>query len=187
MKNVCKTYNLLERISTLLRSEIRHKGVQQGLHPVHIEVLCYLSRCNKFSNTPASVSEYLGVTKGTISQSISLLESKELLVKVADKVDRRVIHLNLTEKGKNLIEDTMPPTSFTNSLNKLSDDEENTLQWQLESLLKDIQNSRNKSSFSICKTCTYNEPKTPILFYCKLLKEELPRQCGELICKEHKE
>ncbi|MET1255946.1 MarR family winged helix-turn-helix transcriptional regulator [Aliikangiella maris] len=185
MNKIDKTYNLLERISTLFRSEIRLAGIQHGLHPVHIEVLSYLSRCNRLSNTPASVSEYLGVTKGTISQSISLLESKELLEKVADEKDRRVVHLNLTDKGKQLIENSMPPTSFRSPLEKFSEDEVDNLHRLLDTLLNGIQKCNKRAGFSHCKTCVFNSPKSPSEFYCELTKEELPWEDGYLICREH--
>lgn len=62
-----ETFKLIERISSLLRSEERKKYAAIGLQPIHGQVLEYLSKCNKYSNTHASVAEYFGLTKGTVA------------------------------------------------------------------------------------------------------------------------
>ena len=52
-------YELIECMTALIRSEERKKCTELGLQPVHFQVLNYLSRCNKYSNTPASVAQGL--------------------------------------------------------------------------------------------------------------------------------
>ena len=71
---------------------------------VHVEIIQYLSSCNLYSNTAQALSEYLGQTKGSISQTISNLEKNGLLKKSQDRNDKRVYHLELTFKGKQLSE-----------------------------------------------------------------------------------
>ena len=44
------------------------------LEPVHLATLRYLCNCNRFSNTASAITEYLGQTKGTISQTLKVLE-----------------------------------------------------------------------------------------------------------------
>ena len=39
-------------------------------------VLFYLNQANRFSNTPQALTEYLGLTKGTVSQTVLVLESR---------------------------------------------------------------------------------------------------------------
>jgi len=90
---------LLERLGLLLRTERRRRSSSHGLSEVHLALLDYLARCNRFSNTPGAASEYLGITKGTISQSIKLLESRGLVRKQTDKEDKRITRLTLTRKG----------------------------------------------------------------------------------------
>lgn len=71
----------IERISSLMRITFRQELAREGFQLVHLETLSYLSSCNKYSNSPQHVAEYLGLTKGTVSQSISLLESVGLVKK----------------------------------------------------------------------------------------------------------
>ncbi|CZF85037.1 MarR family winged helix-turn-helix transcriptional regulator [Grimontia marina] len=184
MSTINPLTDILERIVTLHRNEVRLVGVEYGLHPVHLEVLYYLSRCNKFSDTPAAVTEFLGTTKGTTSQSITLLASKGFLNKEKDPDDRRVTHLVLTEKGKEVASKAIPPVVLINGLEQLGNDSE-ALREQLETLLRSMQKATNSASFGVCKTCKFHQPVSDGVFFCKLTKETLDLEGGELLCREH--
>lgn len=177
--------DLLERLSTLFRNEVRQAGLTHGLHPVHLEVLYYLSRCNRFSDTPAAVKDFLGATKGTTSQSISLLETKGYLAKTKDQQDKRVFHLSLTEEGKGVVKATMPPVSLCNVLDQRRGDKTSHLKQQLESLLIDIQTETRIHTFGLCSTCVHHLDQENGRFLCQLTQQTLPKQEGELICREH--
>ena len=101
-------YDYVERLSELLRVDARQKGAEHGLLPVQLEVLHYLSICNQYSDTPMAVTEYLGQTKGTVSQTLKVLENKALLVKVSDEKDKRTTHLSLSPKGRRLVNEIIP-------------------------------------------------------------------------------
>ena len=177
-------YELLERIGNVLRNEARQVGSEYGLHPVHVEILHYLQRCNLFSDTPAAVTEFLGITKGTTSQSITLLESKGLLIKSKDQLDKRISHLKLTEQGQTLVGQICPPARLTPLL---ADIEANNPQLvpTLKQLLGDMQQGNNKVCFGVCKTCRHHEIRSEKTFFCQLTQMTLTREHGELICKEH--
>ena len=66
--SVTDIYELIECMTALIRSEERKKCTELGLQPVHFQVLNYLMRCNKYSDTPAALTNYLGMTRGTVSQ-----------------------------------------------------------------------------------------------------------------------
>ncbi|MEO1575956.1 MAG: MarR family transcriptional regulator, partial [Pseudomonadota bacterium] len=87
---------LLERLSRL----IQNGATTDGLRPTHWEALRYLARANRFSRTPTALTAYLGVTKGTVSQSIAALEKKGLVKKDAAGGDRRRVRLALTRAGR---------------------------------------------------------------------------------------
>ncbi|EGU32548.1 MarR family winged helix-turn-helix transcriptional regulator [Vibrio scophthalmi] len=181
-----EAYELLERIGNLLRNEARQMGNEHGLHPVHIEMLYYLQRCNLFSDTPAALTEFLGITKGTASQSITLLESKGLLSKNKDLNDKRISHLKLTEQGETLIHQICPPARFIPLLEKVENDSPHVIM-VLKQLLSDMQQGNDKASFGVCKTCRHHEVRSETEFFCQLTQMTLAREFGELICKEHDE
>ncbi|MCA9453857.1 MAG: MarR family transcriptional regulator, partial [Nitrospira sp.] len=95
--------DVLERLCNLQRMEARAFGLRYGLQPVQMEALTYLTQCNRYSNTPQAVAEYLGLTKGTVSQSLKVLEQKGFLRKEADHEDKRIVRLAPTTKGSNLV------------------------------------------------------------------------------------
>jgi len=65
--------DLLERLTLILRADDRRTP---GLLPTHRALLRYLGRANRYSNTPGAAALFLGQTKGTVSQSIALLERR---------------------------------------------------------------------------------------------------------------
>src|SRR3546814_13923422 len=62
---------LLDRLSRLTR-ELQFVD---GLNPAQWEALRFLATANKYSRSPTALAEYLGATKGTVSQT--LLRSEE--------------------------------------------------------------------------------------------------------------
>ncbi len=85
----------LERLARLMRAG-EHEG---GLNPAQWEALRYLSRANRFSNSPIALTRFLGSTKGTISQTIKALERKGFIAKSPRENEGRSICLALTDKG----------------------------------------------------------------------------------------
>ncbi len=92
-------YEFLEHIGSLLRAELRKRGAEYGLQPAHLQALGFFAQANRYSNTPAALTEYLGVTKGTASQTLLVLENLGLVKKTEDAQDRRVVRVELTRKG----------------------------------------------------------------------------------------
>lgn len=103
-------FDVLDRLSSLTRMWFRQHPLLADLQPVQLSALMYLARCNRYSNTPLGVTDYLGLTKGTVSQSLKLLESKGLIVRKQDARDKRSVHLQLTESASTLLDALLPPT-----------------------------------------------------------------------------
>ena len=91
-----ETQERLERLARLIRSA----GHVQGLIPAQWDVLRYLSRANGFSNSPVATAQYLGATKGTISQTIMALVKKGLVESETRGGDQRSVALHLSAKGR---------------------------------------------------------------------------------------
>ena len=184
LMNVHDEQDLLERLNNLLRMEVRTFGLKYGLLPVQIEALTYLTRCNRYSDTPQAVTEYLGLTKGTVSQSLKVLEQKGLLRKQQDTEDKRITHLAPTTKGKKLIEQAFPAKSLEAALAKTSSVQGNKLEETLRSLLREMQHQHDRKTFAACHTCRFNE-RHPKGYVCGLTKEPLSKREVQLICREH--
>lgn len=182
--SLLETQQLLERMANLLRSERRAVLMDFGLQPVQFEVLDYLSQCNRFSDTPMAVTEYLRQTKGTVSQTLKVLEKHQLIFKVPDDMDKRVVHLHLTDKGKALIQ-SVQPSSILNSLEPLYNPIKIAeINQELKQLLVNLQVENNLKSFGQCKFCQHNLKTSDSEYFCNLTKQALAQEEIELICKE---
>lgn len=166
----------LERLSALHRSLMRRFAAEEGLQLVHVEILRYLSICNRYSDTTQALSEYLGQTKGSISQSLGYLEEDGLIKRNQDRVDRRIFHLVLTMKGR-----LIARKSF--DLFRLEGDDD--LKPGMKSILSDIQRQNGLKGFGVCISCKYNQNPGRNSFVCGLTKEKLSFEDVKKICKEH--
>jgi len=178
-------YDYIERLSNLLRNEARREGAEYGLQPVQLEALHYLSICSRYSDTPMGVTEYLGQTKGTVSQSLNVLEKKGFLTKHADHNDKRITHLKVSGTGEQLLKIAIPAPLFIRACEHLSEQSKNQIVNGLKELLQAVQRSNGMKSFGVCRTCRYNQKNEDGSYFCDLTKESLSWSDVQLVCREH--
>lgn len=178
------TFKLIERISTLLRSEERKKYALFALQPIHGQVLEYIAKCNKYSDTPAVLTEYLGLTKGTVSQTLQVLERKGYIQKSQDTEDRRIVHLNLLPLGQELIDKIKPSEVFQQAEVQVSAENFTSLNDGLTKTLTALQKANNSKSFGLCNTCSHFGEQDSH-YHCNLTGLPLEQADTEKICKEH--
>ncbi len=184
MKDI-EIYNYIERLSNLLRVDARRGGVEIGLQPIQLEALHYVSICNRYSDTPKAVTEYLGQTKGTVSQTLNVLEKKGLLKKITDSEDKRISHLKITNEGQKLLSDSIPSPLFVSACKQMSEASQSVVVDALDDLLRNIQSSNNMKTFGVCHSCSHNRKKADGNFFCNLTQEDLSTHDVQLICREH--
>ena len=178
-KSMISDINLwFERVYSLHRSQMRKAASQEGLMPVHLEILQYLAICNRYSNTAQAICEYLGQTKGSISQTIKFLEDNEFVEKKPDSNDKRYSRLYLTKQAtdaltrlQNLWSPTLPETLID--------------QDTLKDLLKYWQNQTHQEGFGQCISCKYNRKIGSNKFFCELTQDSLSEDDTSKLCKEH--
>jgi len=178
-------YNYVERLSELLRGDSRLAGAEHGLQPVQLESLHYLSICNRYSDTPMGVTQYLGQTKGTVSQTLKVLEKKGLLIKAVDTNDKRILHLKITDKGKKLLTEIIPTGMFVAASKSLLAKKKKEVEQSLKELLTTLLQANNLKTFGICKSCRHNSKMEDAGYYCNLLEQPLTNDDVQLICKDH--
>ncbi|WP_152224899.1 MarR family winged helix-turn-helix transcriptional regulator [Pseudomonas sp. SCB32] len=177
-------YDYLERIASLMRAWAREQPLMADLQPIQLSALNYLARCNRYSNTPLAVTDYLGLTKGTVSQSLKALEAKGLIRKRPDAQDRRSVHLELTAAGQGMIESLVPPAFLRRAEDALGERGE-LLVVLLRELLATIQRQEDVPGFGLCRTCRFHQ-RLDEGAHCGLTGEHLEPREGELICREHR-
>lgn len=176
-----RLHELLERLGNLLRSEARSAGGEPGLQPVQAQALGYLARCNRYSDSPAAVAEFLGLTKGTVSQTLAVLQERGLVLAKDDPDDGRRVRLQLTAKGRRLAE-RLPSPLLEEAMQSVPRGGE--LVEQLEALLVAMQRARGGRTFGVCRTCRHFRQGVgaPV---CGLTGEGLVAEQTTKVCREH--
>ena len=180
-------YEYLERIANLLRTDTRKAGVGKGLQPVQLEALHYLSNCNRYSDTPAAVADYLGLTKGTVSQTLNVLEFAGFIEKRPDTKDRRVVHLKMTERGEALIAEAIPPQILQTAMELTNEADQAVILEGLDRVLTAMQRANQLRTFGQCKACRHHRVEDEERHRCNLTGEYLSLEDSDKICREHEE
>jgi DNA-binding MarR family transcriptional regulator len=177
-------YNFIGIMAAMIGAEERKKCTELGLRLVHFQVLDYLMRCNKYSNTPAATAKYLGMTRGTISQSLMILEKRSYIEKRPDTSDKRVVHLLLTPEGIKILSSIRPSALFDRAETILEENGVFLDESIFTQALTALQKANASQSFGFCKTCKHFT-RIPDGFLCGLTKEKLSKSDSEKICQEH--
>ena len=140
----------LERLARLIRSA----GHVQGLIPAQWDVLRYLSRANGFSNSPVATAQYLGTTKGTISQTIMALVKKGLVESEARGGDKRSVALHLSAKGRETLA-LDPLAALARDIEELGSKTRRRFARAVGQLLLAETARQQHASFGTCDSCRY--------------------------------
>ena len=180
MRETERLHQLFERLGALFRASLRRVASQHGLKLVQLESLIYLAQANRYSDTPVALTEYLGVTKGTVSQTLMALERHGLIVKQPDAEDRRVLHCRPTPAGEDVVAAAYPDPTFE----VLEEDGARPLADGLEDVLRTLQRSQGHRTFGICASCRHFQPRARG-GRCGLTSESLTRLDTTRLCREH--
>ncbi|HET7650516.1 MAG TPA: MarR family winged helix-turn-helix transcriptional regulator [Gammaproteobacteria bacterium] len=176
--------DLVNRLGNRMRTEVRQGHGTERLQPVHMQALNYLQQCNRYSNTPLALTEYLGLTKGTVSQSLLLLHRKGLIERSSDPVDNRVVRLRLSAKGEKLLKQQNAASEWK-ATTKINNKKLESTANVLGELLQALQVSHGARTFGSCTTCRYFKGKNGSPSRCGLTGERLYRSDIGKICREH--
>lgn len=174
---------LLACLSRVLQGEQRQLAVAAGLPAVQWTILHYLRQANRYSNTPQALGEYLGLTKGTVSQSLKRLEARGWVKRVPDARDGRVVRLALTRGGSRQVDDGAD-TEWVAAVANLPATERSAAEAALTRLLAGWQQSRQGRSFGVCRSCS-NFQAGQDEHRCGLTGEPLSEEDSTRICREH--
>ena len=157
-----------------------------GLNPAQWEALRFLARANRYSRTPTALAEFLGTTKGTVSQTLIALESKGYVRRTRGRIDRRSVDMWLTEEGREMLRND--PIGL---IGRVGDDlplpVRQALTDGMDSLLNSLNNAQRHPVFGICSNCSYclragGQSRSAAPCYCGLADDPLTEEDTHLIC-----
>lgn len=140
---------LLDRLGRLTR-ELQFAN---GLNPAQWEALRFLAQANRYSRSPTALAEYLGATKGTVSQTLIALESKGLITRCKKTEDRRQVDLCLTDAGLAMLARD-PMQTLEQAAQEVADELGAEMVKGLSRLLHDLQTRNQINEFGVCQDCS---------------------------------
>jgi DNA-binding MarR family transcriptional regulator len=174
---------LIERIARLQRAADH----AEGLNPAQWEVLRYLGRANRFSNTATAVTAYLGSTKGTVSQTLNALERKGFIARNRDKISGRIVRLNVTEAGLSVLEKD-PAATIRKLIDEAPSYRMRPLEEGLKQVLEGLLINQEGEYVSPCEGCKHFKrarfgAETP--YICAMFGEGLSEADTHKLCAFH--
>ncbi len=172
---------LLERLAALIHQAVREEAARHRLLPVHMQILAYLAQANRYSDLPIAIAQYLGITRGTVSQSLAVLARRGLIVKEKDARHGRRVHLRLTPMGEKLL-----AGGWASRLAQAMDVAgvaEDALTDALRGLLTGLQRLSGQRAFGVCRQCAHFLPEAGG-WRCGLTGEPLEADQTRRICRD---
>ncbi|WBX77611.1 MarR family transcriptional regulator [Tenacibaculum ovolyticum] len=180
-----KIINGLERISKAFRVLLWEKSKLYKISPIQIQLLIFCNTHKKEDLKVSFLATEFDLTKATISDSIKVLLKKELLTKVINVKDSRSFTVQLTKKGKEIVEKTADFTTVLNqSVDFLSQSEKGVFLKQLMQLIYQLNQREVISTQRMCLTCYYYK-KDGNQHYCNLMEKSLKNIDLRIDCDEH--
>lgn len=94
---------VLEKLYQVQRSLLWDVGKVENLSPVQMQFLIYLDKNPSDRCKVSILAHEFDLTKATVSDAVTSLESKKLIGKVQEKNDKRSFYIELTAKGKKVV------------------------------------------------------------------------------------
>ena len=182
-KNPLVLLELVERLGNLMRTEMRKAGSDESLQPVHLHALVYLSKANRYSNTPQALADYLGLTKGTVSQTLLLLDRRGLIERFEDDIDRRVVRLRLSSAGERLLADSQPALAWQNATRNISPNRIRNATSALREALVTLQEDNEGTVFGDCSNCLHCQKLSQRIYRCGQMGDRLSGPETRKICR----
>lgn len=79
-----------------------------GLSESRFVILMFLGRATEKQLLSSEIADKLGVTRATTSKLLKGMEQHKLIQKIASQVDKRSTHIQLTDKGDQLLTSFLP-------------------------------------------------------------------------------
>ncbi|SDU40355.1 MarR family winged helix-turn-helix transcriptional regulator [Stappia sp. ES.058] len=153
---------------------------EADINPAQRAALDYLVRANSFSRSPSVVADYLGNTRGTVSQTLKSLARKGFVAEERSTADKRSISYRVTDAG---LREASRSGPLAEALFEIREPDLLALANDLEGLLRRAVRAGGNKPFGICRNCLHFRPGDEGGF-CSLLSLPLETDETTQICHE---
>ncbi len=177
----------LERIAQSFRVLLWQQSKEFPLSPIQIQLLIFLLHHSSEKRKVSYLAEEFNLTKATISDTVKTLEQKQLIIKDFKGQDSRTYSINLTEKGKNIAENTSLFTKeIRTPIDKLSAIDKENLLASLLGIITHLNQTGVISVQRMCINCSHYESRADgAIHFCNLLNQVLHTTELRIDCPEH--
>jgi DNA-binding MarR family transcriptional regulator len=148
-----------ERITQLLKTLIWNESKRSGLSPIQIQFLVALAYDRATQWTVGEIASRFQLTPATVSDALTALESKELVVRTRSEEDKRTVFVALTPEGKRTARSVGKWLNVVQEqIAELGSDEKAVLLQSLIRLIAAFQREGMIATKGMCVFCTYFRP-----------------------------
>jgi len=146
----------LERVAQVFKTLIWNESKQSGLSPIQIQFLIALAYEKERQWTIGEIASRFQLTPATVSDAITALEDKELIVRTRGEEDKRTVYLSLTAEGKRTARKLGGWLNVVQEqIDGFSSDEKTVLIKSIIQLIDAFQREGLISTKGMCVSCTY--------------------------------
>jgi DNA-binding MarR family transcriptional regulator len=177
----------LERISQAFRVLLWRESKEFSLSPIQVQVLIFLLHHSGEKRKVSYLADEFNMTKATISDSIKVMEKKELITKEPEPHDSRSYVIHLTPEGiKTAKENSLFTKELRSPIDKLSADDKENLLLSLLNIIRHLNRTGVITIQRMCITCKhYQTTENGKQHFCKLLNQKLHNTELRVDCPEH--
>jgi DNA-binding MarR family transcriptional regulator len=177
----------LHKIGLAMKQQAWQKANEAGLSATQGQILAAIVTHGPL--TGSELSERLGVTLPTISDSVRVLVEKALLAKTPDPRHPRASLLTLTDEGTKLGARARSwPEFMAAAVTDLTVDEQRAFYSGVVKMIRNLQDQGLIPVSQMCTSCTYFKPNVrhgPSPHHCALVDVPLASDQLRLDCPEH--
>lgn len=178
----------LERLTQALRVLLWEKAQQHGLSPIQIQILVFIANHSAPLRRVGHLAREFGMTAATISDAVSTLEEKQLLLRVTSAADRRAMDLKLTPAGRRQAHKLSGwADSVREAIAPIPEPDKIVTLNSLMSLIYELQKSGTVTVARMCLSCRHfvQSPDATSPHFCNLLNKSLVSTELRVDCAEH--
>ena len=177
----------LERVSQAFRVLLWNESKEHSLSPIQVQVLIFLLYHSDQKRKVSYLADEFNMTKATISDTVKTLEQKLFIRKEYEQHDTRTYIKHLTEKGKEIAEQTsLFAKEIQIPIDKLHSTEKENLLLNLLDIIKHLNKSGVITIQRMCFTCHFYKTNKNGHF-CNLLNSSIADNELRIDCPEHKQ
>lgn len=152
-----------ERIAQVLKTLIWGESKQSGLSPIQIQFMIALLYGSQKDWTLGGLASYFQLTPATVSDALTALEEKDLIIRRQSTEDKRVSHIVLTAAGRRQAQKLASwMNAVQEAVGELETADKAVVLKSLINIIAALQERGLISVVHMCMTCKYFRPNAHV-------------------------